>query len=436
VQPVVVLITLSNLRADAVEPTGGPPGSSPAFSALADRAGTGGFVGPAVAGSSSSLPALASLLTGLAPSRHGVASWELAELGGNLPSLPAQLAAAGVPTSGWVDGALFAAPGWNRGFSSWREVGRLRVVREALATPPAGPSFSWIHLPGARPGWQRRHAVPAGLLELALLPPRLGRDELAEIGRGGDFARQGALVRSMYRSAVWHADSELAMLLATLEQSPRWAQTLVVVTSDAGFLLGEGGKIGNGHGLLPAEVEVPLVVRLPPRLALALPQSGERVAATGVAATVLEAFGLAVPPGIDPPLGRGGRRPLVCELPVSAGTRAMVAVVGNAAVWRSERFAAVEPDAGPADPLAPGSLRSRAEIESYRNTQPWLEWSQRVGSWSGDEPADPSAVERAQVQLDRLVASAVRPSDTARMAGVSAPLRYTEQASPVEAPGP
>lgn len=426
---VVVLITVGNLRADAVEPTGGPVGSTPALAALAAQAN---FVGTSMTASTSSLPALASLLTGLTPSRHGVASWELAEVGPNLPWLPATLAAAGVATSGWVERAVHAAPGWQRGFSQWHQIGRLRAVREALAAPPVGASFSWVQLPGARPGWQRGGVSP-NLLEVADLPARLSRPELAELARRGAFdQRRLGVVRSMYRSAVWGADGELGMLLAALQQSPRWDDTLLMVTSDSGFLLGEGEHFGAGHGLTPAEVEVPLLVRLPPRLASGPPIDGAAVSSTNLAATILEAFALPIPPAMAPPLGRLEIGARVCELPVSAGTRSVLALVGRSAVWRVERFASTTS----LDPLAPDSLSSGTELHEYLTSLPWRDWSEVSGGWGLDGTADPVAIERARLELDRLAATAVTPADTRRLAGVSAPLRYTEQASPVEVPGP
>lgn len=73
------------------------------------------------------------------------------------------------------------------------------------------------------------------------------------------------LVASIYRRAIEEADTKLGRLIRALEESGRYDDTVLVVTSDHGQSFGEGGNVYHGCGATDSVLRVPLVVWAPPR---------------------------------------------------------------------------------------------------------------------------------------------------------------------------
>jgi hypothetical protein len=91
-----------------------------------------------------------------------------------------------------------------------------------------------------------------------------------------------------YDAIVHGVDRELGRLLDALAQSPRWSRTVVILTSDHGESLGEGGMQTHARSH-PRTIAVPLVIRFPN-------QAPSAVAATvghlDLAPTIMTAAGL------------------------------------------------------------------------------------------------------------------------------------------------
>ena len=114
-----------------------------------------------------------------------------------------------------------------------------------------------------------------------------------------DFAR----LQSSYAAAVSFVDAAVDSLLEQLDRLGA-GENLVLLTSDHGQALGEHGIVGPYRPWLHDElIHVPLLLRLPPSLAQGREVQGVRVAALtqspDVLPTLLEAFGLAVPEGVQ-----------------------------------------------------------------------------------------------------------------------------------------
>ena len=240
--PSLLLVTIDTLRADR---TGGP--LTPALNALAARGAR--FV-DARSPVPLTLPAHASLMTGLLPPRHGVRLNGAHRLGAGTPTLAAALRGAGYRTAAFI-GAYVLDPrfGLAQGFETYDAeiarrddlAGELEAERpaeivagRALAwldgLPPDAPFFLWVHLydPHAP------YAPPAGWTE-----------------RAGGHA---------YDGEVAYADSQLGRLLDAVATRGATDRTLVVVAGDHGESLGDHGE--PTHGLLVYEkaVAIPLVI--------------------------------------------------------------------------------------------------------------------------------------------------------------------------------
>jgi hypothetical protein len=124
---------------------------------------------------------------------------------------------------------------------------------------------------------------------------KLDRDEVVE------------LLNDVYDSGVAFADREFARLLEALERTGRRDDTVVIVTSDHGELLGEHGGRSSHASLYDENLMVPLIVAAPGAAAGSVVE--RQVGVVDVMPTALELLGVTPPEGIDgvslEPLVRG-----------------------------------------------------------------------------------------------------------------------------------
>jgi arylsulfatase A-like enzyme len=278
--PNVLVIVLDTLRFDHVGAYGYPRETTPAIDRLAEE---GALFETALVSSPWSAPSHASILTGLAPLEHGVMDWGNA-LRSSAATLAERLAAQGFRTG------FFSAhkplgtsvEGITRGFQSVFQRGRkddARVLRAALDWTRAGPApwyahviLMGVHAPYDRypPEYDARYFLdlPPGGERVADaaqksdcgvrgIPPTF---QVGELRRVGDYVNR-------YDRALRHADDQLADLFAQLAADGALDDTLVVVTSDHGESLGERDFFGHGCHFYEELVRVPLVLRLPGRIA-------------------------------------------------------------------------------------------------------------------------------------------------------------------------
>jgi arylsulfatase A-like enzyme/Flp pilus assembly protein TadD len=273
--PSVLLITVDTLRADALGFVAGRNGT-PNLDALAAE----GFRLPrAVSPVPLTLPAHASLLTGLLPRRHGVHD-NGQVLGRGVPVLAERFAAGGYATAAIVSGyPLRASFGLDRGFAryddalpvgaeGWRERRAPQATAAALEwlrTAPR-PFFLWVHYYDAHDPYD---------------PPA---------------AFRGPGPRGAYDGEVAFVDHAIGALRAGVPERDRTA-LLTVFTADHGESLGEHGERAHGLFLYDTTVTVPLVVHCPGRVAPG--RSDAPVRLVDVAPTVLELTGSPAWDGID-----------------------------------------------------------------------------------------------------------------------------------------
>lgn len=345
-KPNVIVIVLDTLRRDATGLAEGrihdwptlPGGLTPNLDRFAADSAT--FT-RAYSAAPWTVPAHASLFTGLIPSSHGCVA-RRPRLGDVGPTLAELLGAAGYATVAFFSNPWLSdrATGLLRGFETRVEspIGDLgsltspRGDQGGAATlehveswlkdrDPARPFFLFVnfleaHLPydpppgiralfspplaaGARIPIEWAHEFNAGLL-----PP----DEL-----------DWTAVRSLYAGDVRAADELLGRLLALLGDRGVLADAAVFVTSDHGENLGDHGLVEHQFSVHESLLAVPLVVRLPGG-ALPPGRYDAPVMTTDVFATVAELAGLALPAARPHsiPLARsagerGQRRPIIAE---------------------------------------------------------------------------------------------------------------------------
>ena len=244
----VLLVTLDTVRADRVRPA---PDSrlAPVLGQLMreGRAFTNAYTHAAL-----TLPAHASILTGLLPPAHGVRGNGSFRLSETHVTLAERLGAAGYQTAAFVGAfVLDARFGLQQGFDRYdgvtdersfaqdfafaeRRADRVLAAAEqwivsAAAPDSSRPWFAWVHLFDA-------HAP---------------------------YDAPASLVPDPYENEIAYVDRELGGLLQRLQARGTLDRTLIVVTSDHGEGLGEHGESTHGLFAYDSTMRVPLVFHAP-----------------------------------------------------------------------------------------------------------------------------------------------------------------------------
>lgn len=301
-RPSVLLYLVDTLRADRLGCYGYPRPTSPRLDAFAGRAF---LFERAFADTSWTKPAVATLLTGLPPRRHGVNG-----LQDGLPEGVALLAEllgeAGWDTAGFTANAhVSPASGFARGFDRFEyrieePDDAAALNRRALAwldgREEARAFFLFVHTLDPHAPYQPP-APFRGRLAGEVADPGVGSVESirAMARREVPVTPQAiADLEALYDAEVAANDAAFGALLDGLTARGLAGQTLVAFVSDHGEAFHEHGVLGHGWDLYGEVLRIPLLLRLPGQ------RQGRRVARpvqqADLAPTLLAALGLAVPP--------------------------------------------------------------------------------------------------------------------------------------------
>jgi arylsulfatase A-like enzyme len=277
--PDVLLVTIDTLRHDHLSFAGHHRETAPFLARLAAE---GTVFTRAYSTSSWTVPAIASMLTGVYPTSHGtvhgvvendrVVGQEVLPEG--LASLAPELRGVGYASFAVVaNGHLEEDFGFARGFESYRCVGfapaevvHRTVLEMADAIADARqPVFLWLHYFDPhqpyhpREPWLSRFQPDLTPEERALIERTRQLEQARHlILRGG--ARQLELARALYDSEIAYCDDFIRRLF---EELPFLDSFLVAISSDHGEEFLEHGRLGHGLNLFEETIRVPLVVRPP-----------------------------------------------------------------------------------------------------------------------------------------------------------------------------
>jgi arylsulfatase A-like enzyme len=359
----VLLISIDTLRVDPLGGYGAQQGHTPHLDGLAAE---GVLFEQAITSSPWTLPAVASLLTGLDPRNHraGMIRNQRDPLGRSpLPPDTATVASA-LRARGYRTHAIVTNPylaphyGLGVGFESYSNLtigsefflagARVTALRlltwiwPALVRGDRGadvsaravrwledegsrrPFFLWLHYIDPHPPYSgiaeaphksfRSDTVLAPRAEGQMDPlrrsPDVARLRSGEIRLG---AREKESVRRMYQVEVARVDAAIGQVLDTLDALGLRDRTLVVCVSDHGEEFWEHGGVEHGHTLYDEVLRIPLLMRLPGTLPAGV-RIRELVRITDVAPTILDVAGLSnAVPSVDGrstiPLVRGSAEP-------------------------------------------------------------------------------------------------------------------------------
>ncbi len=292
-------MSLDTTRADHLSAWGYPRETSPVLSRLAAE---GARVEYAFAAAATTAPSHASLFTSRYPISHRVLKNGVA-LPDSEETLAERLQARGYQTAACISSfVLDPRFGWSQGFDSYdaelspQGAGRQwegRVVREGFerhadattaralrwladARDPARPFFLFVHYFDPHDPYD---------------PPEPFASRFA-----GAAAANASSSRelNLYDGEIAFTDDALGALLEALDQSGLRENTLVIVFGDHGEGLYDHGHMAHGLHVYDEAVRVPLLFRLPDRIAPGRVLIGP-ASLLDVAPTVLELFGIERP---------------------------------------------------------------------------------------------------------------------------------------------
>ncbi len=291
------------------------------------------------------LPAIATIMTGMGDRTHRAGMWDGAFYGIDpaLPFLPHLMNQGGFQTAAFFN-VLFldASFGFNRGFDHFDCIGSAEAsnLRDAEATTDA--ALDWLSTAGdsGTPFLMVVHYYdphltydpPEEYAELfidhaydgAFGPSWGSKTDVALVNddsTGIDSAGVANLV-GLYDGEIAFTDDQIGRLLAGLGSCGLSANTLVVVTADHGEEFLDHGGLGHGHTLYQELLSIPLIMSGP-----GVPQGivdSTLVGQIDITPTILAFSGLDIPgamEGMDILAGPGEDRILLSDLLMTTGGR-------------------------------------------------------------------------------------------------------------------
>jgi arylsulfatase A-like enzyme len=322
----VILISLDTLRADAVTAADAPT--------LTRLAAASAAFSNAYTTAPWTLPAHASMMTGLYPDRHGAMIPE-SSLSADFVTLAEVLRVNGYETiaftgSGFVNRAL----GFGDGFVQYDVFAYADARTRPWVLPRDGnpdevsiaerfdrgiaylrqrqsgdpPFFLFLHTFAVHDYFQRRSSVDEAP-ECSDSKPAYGYIDCLR-GRSTCTASEWQLLRDCYRTDLRHVDGDLSRLLAVLREAGLADSTLLVITSDHGEGFDPERERVHHAGRLHADVlRIPLLFHGP---GVAPAVHRDPASLIDLLPTVVAYVGLPIPPGLDGtvlPLGAGAAAP-------------------------------------------------------------------------------------------------------------------------------
>ena len=296
-RPNVLLVVIDTARADRFSFDGYARQTSPEIATLASE---GTIYEQAYTPAPWTLPAHASLFTGLFPSSHGADSGHL-RLEGEFRTLAEIFHDAGYRTLGYAANPWVGRQyGLDQGFDTYEEI--WKDVRGQQEDAGAGelnarlvrflewraenrvareqPFFIFVnylepHLPYNPPEPARSRFLSPGTDRAAVERLRHFRhpDEVRYVlGLGGLKAGDTRILSDLYDGEISYVDERVGDLAGFLRRRGLLDETVLVITSDHGEAIGDHGFLDHKMNVFDELLRIPLVVRFP-----AAVQAGQRI---------------------------------------------------------------------------------------------------------------------------------------------------------------
>jgi arylsulfatase A-like enzyme len=307
---VMVLVGIDTLAAGRTSTYGYPVATTPQLTAIAKR---GVRFERAISPSPWTLPAFASILTGLEPASHRAGEFVRAQRHWQRPlaraftTIAERLRVAGWATRGWINNPLMRGSfGIDQGFVSFVDYASqghdeaaavgVDAVLSHLAQPRGYDRFLFLHLMDPHGPYRSNDEFRSRFLSGDYAGPF---EQPLNARTFGQITGQKVVldqadrerVTNYYESAVAYTDDQLGRLFQALEAVGRSAEVSLVVISDHGEELWEHGLFEHGHSMNDELLRVPLVLWAPGRAEGGVVVESP-VSALDVAPTLLDLAGL------------------------------------------------------------------------------------------------------------------------------------------------
>ncbi len=389
-RPSVLLVILDTVAADHVGYCGYERNTTPFLDSLA---GTGAAFTACQAAAPWTLPAGASVLTGLLPRSHGARRYSDGRVMGAdplMPTIPVVLKSAGYRTAGFVNNYLLGEEfGWHVGYESFEST----HLGLSNAGPTVDSCLSWlsglgegeeffvmVHLFDAHDPYDP--PAPFDTLFGSGGPPFNWNTR--EGGEAPDPDLRSHLI-DLYDGDIANVDHQLGRLLSGLREIGLAEGTIVIVVADHGEEFLERGCIWHGKSLNQTVLRVPLVISGP---GVAPGRHSDPVSQVDIVPTLAALVGLSWPGPVEGVDLLAGNPPVpVIASNLNSGPFWPVAVLydGRKTVWETvtDTWEACDLDAGPEGfyPVQPDSTAINTAL-LY---------------WSAPALYDPLPVDRARV---------------------------------------
>ncbi|MEM8996846.1 MAG: hypothetical protein AAGF23_18820 [Acidobacteriota bacterium] len=291
----MVVVTVGALPAQMVGGLGGEPGWTPNLDGvIAETLGL-----RAVSASSSPIPSLASLMTGVDSWTHGLVSHRSDGLRSGVQVLPQMLGGEWVTEIYFPRGSRLQEFGLLEGFGRTQAYSGSELPLSRLKAL-GNNELVWVHFPAPFFPWKDRGG------EIARLPARTG--ELDRIERRWLMPYANPLEaipspllaesKELYRHEVAWLDERLGDVFQALKANPRWSDLTLLVTALHGNELGEHGQVFFAQNLQRTSIEVPLLIKLGAAVEQRVAKGGGPPSTAGIVGTVLEISGTRPPPAL------------------------------------------------------------------------------------------------------------------------------------------
>lgn len=267
-KPNIVLISLDTLRADRLGVGGYKRETTPFIDSLAKK---GVWFSRSISGSSWTLPAHVSMLTGLLPSAHGVVSADEQKIGSSTKLLAEVLKENGYYTIG-LTGAGYMGKfyGFNRGFDSFESLRNGQAARTApsqvwkrslelaQSAPQGRPTFMFlhtydIHCPYAPPEPYFSMFKTTGAVDVET---KCGGFH----NKVGISPEQAQFLSDRYDGSIRWTDDGLKYFFKEIENRFNSKNTIFIITSDHGEEFLDHGRIGHKNSLYWELIHVPMII--------------------------------------------------------------------------------------------------------------------------------------------------------------------------------
>jgi arylsulfatase A-like enzyme len=303
----VILISIDTLRADHLGFYGYERPTSPALDALASKSAV---FEDASSTSTWTLPAHASMLSGLFPNQHGLTR-ENDKLAKRVHSLPSILAARGFTTLGVVNSVyLSRRRGFDRGFDELLYVEEF-VERVAPSNWITDQATQWLQEAGDAPTFLFMHYydVHSDYRSLPEFERQFARPYEGAVNgsttqlvgvEGGEPSldeRDAAHLIDLYDAGVRQLDAELQRFFDFLRDRGLFEESLLVLTSDHGEEFLDHGGVLHGSNQFQETLRVPLLIRGPGIPAVRIRETP--VSLVDIVPTVLALLDIPAPADLD-----------------------------------------------------------------------------------------------------------------------------------------